>query len=170
MDPQRQITLRKVAIKRYRGKIIDAAKKLAVKLNEEIEKGNDTVAFMTALFIAAAKDSIDWILSLAAVGLIPGVGFTISVFVSAFLFFFMLGKGWFLSLRLKFWYWVLGLFVEGLPVFNLLPINSLLVLYAWRLTKKRAEESSIKLNHLNQMTRRQIRRLNQSIDVIEQES
>jgi hypothetical protein len=157
-------------LKAGRGKIIESAKKLADKLNEEIEKGNDTSAFLVALGVAILKDSMDIILSFAVVGLVPGVGLAISLFVTTFLFFFMLGKGWFLSARLRFWFWVLSFFVDGLPLFNTLPTSSLLVLYAWRLTKKRAADGSTKLKRLNSLTRRSVRRLNQAMYTVESEN
>jgi hypothetical protein len=152
-----------------RRKIIESARKLAEHLNEEIEKGNDTGAFLIAIGVAVAKDSMDIILDLAVVGLVPGLGFAISLFVTTFLFFFMLGKGWFLQTRVRIWFWVLGLFVDGLPVFNALPIDTILVLYAWHLTKKRSGESAEKLKSLNSLTRRNVRRLNQTIQALELE-
>jgi hypothetical protein len=82
----------------------------------------------------------------------------------------MLGKGWFLSARLRFWFWVLSFFVDGLPLFNTLPTSSLLVLYAWRLTKKRAADGSTKLKRLNSLTRRSVRRLNQAMYTVESEN
>ena len=85
-------------------KIIASAKNLALKLNVEIEKGNDTSAFMLALLLAAFKDFLDIILAIALIGLIPGVSFTFGLFLTSFLFFFMLGNGWFLTTRLRVWY------------------------------------------------------------------
>lgn len=162
MDVNRHTELRA-----NRGKIVDSARRLAEKLNVEIEKGNDRGAFLLALSVAVAKDSLDIILDFAVVGLVPGVGSAISLFVTAFLFFFMLGKGWFLSTRLRFWYWVLGFFVDGLPLFNALPTSSLLILYAWHITKKRSEEGSAKLKNLNSLTRRKVRRISQTIKMME---
>ncbi|MCF7865582.1 MAG: hypothetical protein K9M11_03700 [Candidatus Pacebacteria bacterium] len=150
-----------------RGKIIEGARRLAERLNKEIEKGNDTGPFLVALGVAVLKDTMDIVLSFAVVGLVPGVGWAISLFVTTFLFFFMLGKGWFLSTRLRIWFWVLGFFVDGLPVFGDLPISSILVIYAWHLTKKKAEESSVKLKNLNRLTRRDMKRLNQTIHTLE---
>ena len=148
-------------------KIIASAKNLALKLNVEIEKGNDTSAFMLALLLAAFKDFLDIILAIALIGLIPGVSFTFGLFLTSFLFFFMLGKGWFLTTRLRVWYWILGAFIDNLPGFNTLPINSLLVLYAWRLTKKRAEKGKLKLKNLSQLTEREVNALNNDIGLLE---
>ncbi len=148
-------------------KITSAARELAQKLNIEIEKGNDEGAFLIALSLAAAKDFTDAILIFIGVGLIPGVPFIVGLFLTSFLFFFMLGKGWFLKWRLKVWFWILGLFVDGLPVFSALPINVLLVLYAWKLTKKRAERGKLKLKDLNNLSSREIDRLNKDISLLE---
>lgn len=148
-------------------RIIHLAKKLAEKLNKEIEKGNDDTAFMLALLLAAFKDFLDIVLDFVLIGLIPGVSFAIGLFLTSFLFFFMLGKGWFLKWKIKFWFWVLGLFVDGLPLFNALPINVLLVLYAWRLTKKRAAKAKLKLKDLNNLTEKEINELNNDISLLE---
>lgn len=150
--------------------IIEGAKKLAQKLNKEIEKGNDKTAFMIALMIAAFKDFLDVILTSLAIGLIPGVNFFIGLFLTSFLFFFMLRKGWFLKFRIKFWFWFLGLFIDGLPGFSVLPINILLVLYAWKITKKRSAKSELKLKNLNKLTNQEIEALNKDISLLESSS
>ncbi len=118
--------------------IVHEARKLADKLNVEIEKGHDTTAFMIAVLLASFKDFLDIVLDFLVIGFIPGVSFAIGLFLTTFLFFFLLGKGWFLTTRIRIWFFVFGLFVDGLPLFNALPINTILVLYAWRLIKKRA--------------------------------
>jgi len=148
-------------------RVVSAAKGLAAKLNEEIAKGNDTGAFMLAVLLAAFKDFIDVVLAFLVVGEIPGVNFLVGLFLTSFLFFFMLGKGWFLKWRIKFWFWVLGLFVDGLPVVGILPMNTLLVLYAWRITKKRAEKGKLKLRNLNNLTEKEIGMLNNDISLLE---
>lgn len=152
-----------------RGKIIEASRRLAERLNSEIEKGNTTGPFLLALGIALIKDSLDIILTLAVVGLVPGLGWAISLSVTTFLFFFMLGKGWFLKTRVRIWFWILGFFVDGIPAFDMLPITSILVIYAWHLTKKRAKEADFKLRRLNSLTRRETRNLNQIIGTLEME-
>ncbi len=148
-------------------KIVSGAKSLAEKLNEEIAKGNDTSAFMIAMILALFKDFMDIVLDLLLIGEIPGVNFATGLFLTSFLFFFMLGKGWFLKWKIKFWYWVLGLFVDGLPIVSLLPINTLLVLYAWRLTKKRKAKAEVKLKNLDNLTEREISMLNNDISLLE---
>ncbi len=149
--------------------ITSAAKSLAGKLNKEIEKGNDNTAFFIAMLLASFKDFVDIILTFTGVGLIPGVEFVVGLFLTSFLFFFMLGKGWFLKWRIKAWFWVLGLFFDGLPAFSALPINVLLVLYAWRLAKKRKEHAEIKLENLENLTEAEIHRLNNDISILEKE-
>lgn len=150
-----------------KGRIISAAQELAGKLNEEIAKGNDTKAFMIALLLAAFKDFIDIILTVTLVGLIPGVNWAVGLFLTSFLFFFMLGKGWFLKWRIKLWFWILGLFIDGIPAVSALPINTLLVLYAWRLAKKRKAGAEIKMRDLSNLTENEINRLNNDISLLE---
>lgn len=151
-------------------KITESAKSLAGKLNEEIEKGNDTRAFMIALLLAAFKDFLDIVLAFILIGEIPGVNLATGLFLTSFLFFFMLGKGWFLKWKIKFWFWILGLFVDGLPVIGVLPMNVLLVLYAWRITKKRAAKGKLKLANLSKLTEKEIDSLNKDISLLEAES
>ncbi|MEX2010416.1 MAG: hypothetical protein WD874_01265 [Parcubacteria group bacterium] len=149
-------------------KTIDAARELAGKLNREIAKGNDTQAFMLAMILASFKDFLDIILTFTLIGLIPGVNFTLGLFLTSFLFFFMLGKGWFLKLRIKIWFWVLGLLVDGLPAFSVLPMNTLLVAYAWRLAKKRGVTAQEKLHNLENLSTREVQRLNEDISLLEE--
>lgn len=147
--------------------ITSAAKGLAEKLNTEIEKGNDTGAFTLALLLASFKDFLDIVLTILLIGLIPGVTFCVGLFLTTFLFFFLLGKGWFLETRLKVWFWILGLFFDGLPAFSALPTNTLLVLYAWNLTKKRAAKARLKLKDLKSLSIQEINALNNNILLLE---
>ena len=147
--------------------IIQEARRLAEKLNKEIEKGNDNMAFMIAIMLATFKDFIDIFLTLTFIGLIPGTNFAVGLFLTSFLFFFMLGKGWFLKWKIRVYFWVLGLFVDGLPGFSALPINTILVLYAWRLTKRRKDNAEIKLRNLENLTTHEINRLNTDISLLE---
>ena len=96
-----QKIIRSVAVEQ---RVINQARNLAGKLNKEIEKGNDNTAFLIALSLAALKDFLDIILTVSLIGLIPGVNFFLGLFLTSFLFFFMLSKGWFLKLRLKIWF------------------------------------------------------------------
>lgn len=159
-----QLASRDATIKKI---ITSSAKLLAQKLNEEIEKGNDDRAFMIAMLLAGFKDFLDIVLTFLGIALIPGVSFMIGLFLTSFLFFFMLGKGWFLKWKIRLWFWVLGLFIDGLPAFSALPINVLLVLYAWRLTKKRAKKAQEKLKDLNNLTEKEIAELNKDISLLE---
>jgi hypothetical protein len=158
-----------ISIGRIEEQIISQAQKLAGKLNEQIDKGNDTTAFMIALLLAAFKDFLDTVLTFSGIGLIPGTNFVIGMFLTTALFFFMLSKGWFLKTRIRVWFWVLGFFVDGLPAFSVLPIQSLLVLYAWRLARKRKAKAEIKLKDLDQMTDQEITKLNNDISLLETE-
>ena len=147
--------------------VIRGARDLAEKLNGEIGKGNDVGAFTIALSLALCKDFLDILLTVFLVGLIPGVSFLLGLFLTSFLFFFMLGKGWLLRWRLKFWFGFFGLFIDGLPLLNTLPTNTLLVLYAWRIVKKRAAKATLKLRELDKMTNYEIEELNSEITLLE---
>lgn len=147
--------------------ITHSAQSLAKKLNKEIEKGHDTTAFMIALILAAFKDFLDIILDFFLIGLFPGVSFVIGLFLTSFIFFFLLHKGWLLKMRVRIWFFVLGLFIDGLPLFNALPINSIVVLYAWHLTKKRASKANRKLHNLSNLTVFEINQLNHDISLLE---
>ena len=150
-----------------RQRIVSEAQKLAGKLNEEIEKGNDTQAFMLATLLAAFKDYIDIFLTVTFIGFIPGANFTVGLFLTSFLFFFMLSKGWFLKTRIKIWFWILGLVIDGFPAVSAFPMNTMLVLYAWRLARKRRDRAEVKLRDLGKLTDREVSRLNSDISLLE---
>ncbi|MEQ1500257.1 MAG: hypothetical protein ABL917_02700, partial [Parcubacteria group bacterium] len=158
----KSLIVRDVAVER---RIIHLAKKLAIKLNTEIEKGNDESAFMIPLLLAAFKDFLDIVLTFLMIGLIPGVSFFTGLFLTSFLFFFMLGKGWFLKWKIKFYFWFLGLFIDGLPLISAIPMNVLLVLYAWRITKKRAKKAKLKLKNLYELSERELNELDNDISL-----
>ena len=145
--------------------VVEAAERVAKKLNKMIETGHDDSAFMIALLLAAFKDFLDIVLDILLIGLIPGVSFFIGLFLTSFLFFFLLGKGWFLKTRLKIWFWILGLFVDGLPVFNALPTNVLLVLYAWHLAKKRARNAEENLEKLKEKTLEELEEIDKNTGI-----
>ena len=149
-------------------RITQAAQALAKKLNKEIEKGHDTIAFSIAILLATFKDFFDLIIFLTGTSVYaPGVSMLTGLFLSSFLYFFLLGKGWFLKWRIRLEYWVLCLFFDGLPGFEALPINTLMVLYAWRLTKKRMRHAEVKMKELEVMTEVQITALNKDISLLE---
>lgn len=144
------------------------ARSLVYKLNEEIDKGNDMFAFTTALMLAMFKDFIDLCFFALKVKLAAtGIGIAIvlplalfawatGVFLTVFIYFFLLGKGWCKRMRLRIIYWILGFFVANFPVFSALPINTLLVLYAWRLVRKRGLQASRDLGEINIKTRKDL--------------
>ncbi len=152
----------------FKKQITSFARTLAEKLNKEIEKGNENIAFMLALLLALFKDFLDTIVALtAAEAFVPGITFVIGLFLTSFLFFFMLGKGWLLRWRLRLWFLFLGLFIDGIPFISAFFMNTFLVLYAWRLTKKRARNAKITLKNLDRFTDREITKLNEDISLLE---
>jgi hypothetical protein len=140
--------------------VTNAAKSLVDKLNKKIAMGEETTAFSIALLIAVIKDSMDIILDLAIIGLFPIIGQLIGYFVSTFLFFFLLGKGWILNKKLKIMYWILGFFFDNLPLFNALPVSTLNVLYAWRVVRKNGEKAKKTKAMFKELTEKQIEELN----------
>ncbi len=145
----------------------DAARQLAEKLNEEIARGNEYTAFTIAALLAAAKDIIDFGLGAFLIGLIPIAGQLPGYFLSAFLTYFLWRKGWFLRTRIRVIWWSLGIFFDNLPAFNMLPINTLVVLYAWHIVRKRGDAARKKLNALHELTQEEISRLNNDISLLD---
>jgi hypothetical protein len=135
------------------------AQRAAGKLNELIEKGHDTTAFSIAIGLALLKDAIDIGADMMFFGLIPVLGQLPGMFISATLFFFMFGKGYFLQTRVKIIWWVCGIFLDNLPGLNAVPITTLTVIYAWHLTRKKGQEAEEKLSKLKEFTNQQLQEL-----------
>jgi|SRR3989344_7324151 len=148
--------------------IIDAAAKLAERLNKEIERGNDTAAFTIAIIFAASKDGLDIVLGAALFGLIPFFGQIPGLFITAFLTFFLWGKGWLLRTRIKVIWWVAGFFIDNLPAVNLLPIETIAVLYAWHNVRERKNIAEEKLKNLKSLTMEEINNLNNNIELLDE--
>ena len=138
--------------------VMGAAEALANKLNREIEMGHDVMAFTIALLLAAAMDGLDWGVTILAglVGLIPLIGQALAaallaggpyvkLFLWAFLTYFLWSKGWLLKWRvrlgLRIGLWLLSLIFENIPGINLLPLNVITVLWAWRNVRHAAAEA-----------------------------
>ncbi len=145
------------------------ARRLVAKLNKEIEKGNDFAAFMVAIMLAMFKDFIDIVffalkafLTFTVFGIAMAlplviIAWTFGLFLSLFIFFFLKGKGWFLRTRVRIYYLIFACFIGTLPGFSALPLNTILVLYSWRLVKKRARKAEEKLKSVNRMTEQGLR-------------
>lgn len=127
---------------------VAAARALAARLNREIEQGNDVAAFTIALFIALAKDGLDWVLDFILIGEIPVVGQVPGIFATAFLYYFLWGKGWLLKWRIRAIFWIFGFFFDNLPLANNLPLSTLAVLWAWHNVRQRAAEAERELEGL----------------------
>ncbi|MEK7643142.1 MAG: hypothetical protein AAB372_01710 [Patescibacteria group bacterium] len=137
--------------------VVDAAERVARKLNELIAQGHDTTAFSIALFLALLKDVVlDFLLDFTGIGLIPVLGQLPGLFVSAALMYFLWGKGWFLAPRVRIIWWIFGFFFDNLPLFEELPITIIVVLYAWHIVRKRAEKAQAQLENLNSLTEREL--------------
>ncbi len=142
-----------------KGQTTELAEKLAAKLNRMIAEGEDTQAFVIATSLAVAKDSLDVILTFTGIGLIPIVGALPGIFLWVVLYTFTSGKGYFKKFKLRLAWWILGLFVDNLPLFSALPVNTLVVLYAWRVTRKRGSAARENLDRLHQSTAEELEKI-----------
>ena len=149
--------------------IAAAASRLAQKLNKEIEEGHETTAFMIAIALAATKDGIDIILDLILIGEIPILGQIPGYFLSATLTYFLWGKGMLKRTKIRIAYYTLGLLADNLPLFNDLPLNTLMVLYAWHVVRKRAKEAEGELDGLKQKTGKELEELESEEMELEEE-
>jgi len=155
--------------------LTEAAKRLAEKLNQEIERGNDFMAFTFALLLAGIKDTLDLGLTALLIGLFAFLGpFTFifeipGIFLSAFLFAFLWGKGWFLKGRIKIIRWILALFIDNIPGIDAFPMNVFMVLYAWRIVKKRARAAEEKLEKIKELTEKEIEDFNKDLSLLDTE-
>lgn len=140
------------------------ARLLVTKLNEEIARGHDTFAFVIMMVIALLKD----LLELTPLGQIPVLSQFIGAFLATVIFAFMFGKGWFISTRVKVIYWVAGFFIDNLPAVSALPMETLTVLYAWHLVRKRAQKAEEKLRFCEQMTEEQVNELVNNIGFLDE--
>lgn len=131
---------------------LSAAKKLAGKLNQLIAQGHDTTAFSIALLLAALKDGVDIGLDLILVGEIPLVGQMPGMFISATLVYFLWGKGWFNTAKIRIIIWGLGLVVDNAPLVNDLPMTVLTVLWAWHIVRERAQYAEKNKRELGEKT------------------
>ncbi len=188
MDEERRQTLQSSRLARARkllderGIVIEAAERLAEKLNEEIARGHATAAFLIALALAAFKDFFDFFanLILALLAAIPVVGpvlaavfaehqIAVGIFISLTLAIFLWGKGWFLQTRIKAVWWVLGFFIDNIPAVSALPITTFAVLYAWGIVRKRAAAAEKKLPQMQKMTADQIESLYDDLSGLDEE-
>ena len=132
--------------------ISEAARRTAEHLNKKIGRGEATTAFMVAMVLAGFKDFAD----LVILSWLPVIGTVLGAFISLTLFFFLLGKGWFLRWRIRIIYLVVGFFFDNIPGFSALPMNMLAVLYAWHNVRKEADEATEKLKNLKNATASQL--------------
>jgi hypothetical protein len=150
---------------------IRLAEKIAHKLDKEIAKGHTTEAFSIALMMALSIDFTKFILGLLEVllaltgigiiadGILKLVEWSIATLISLALSIFMFGKGWFIGTRARFNWWILTLIFPILPVFDMLPNQTVQVIYAWHLVKKRAKRAQKKKEELKKKTFQELSRL-----------
>jgi len=143
-----------------RRKTLLATELIAEKLNKQIAEGNDVFAFSIALALAMIKDGVDIGLDfIFGVGEIPVLGQVPGYILSGILTYFLWGKGWFLAPKIRLAYYGLGLFVDNLPLANDLPMNTLVVLYAWHNVREKAKRSQEWLRELGRASEKRIREI-----------
>lgn len=146
------------------GFVIGIAERVAGKLNKLIEQGHDTTAFGIAIFLACIKDGVDIGLDfLFGFGEIPILGQLIGIFISASLMYFLWGKGWFNTTKVKILLWGLGFFADNLPfLINDLPMTVLTVLMAWHVMRKKAREAEEQMPKLFEKTIEELEAIEQT--------
>jgi hypothetical protein len=156
--------------------IVSSAIKLASRLNKEIERGHAGIAFFIAILLAAFKDFQDiiWgligdaLLAAFGIGVIPlAITWAVGLFVSVTLTYFLWRKGWFIKTKIWIIWVIVGIFFENIPVFEMLPLEVLTVLYAWRNVRKRAKKAKHKLKNIDKLTAQEITALNEDIGLLE---
>lgn len=128
------------------------ASRVTTKLNKLIEEGHATAAFMIAGSLALLKDLLD-IFSIV----IP----ILSPFLTAVLFLFWWGKGWFNKGKIKVGRWILAQFFDNIPVLSMLPIATLQTLLAWRAVRKQARKAEMDLASLKSMSHEELTSLDE---------
>jgi len=146
---------RKLHLLNVRAEVEELAERVGRKLQKMIEEGHATEAFMIALFLAGLKDSLDVTLDLLLIGNIPIIGALPGLFLTVIIY-VITGPSFKNKMKLKVAWWVLGFFVDGLPFFNALPINTILVLYTWHAVRKDASEAEGKLEKLENITKEEL--------------
>ncbi|MEK9166568.1 MAG: hypothetical protein AAB846_02435 [Patescibacteria group bacterium] len=142
---------------------------IAEKLNKQIAEGHDVFAFSIAITLALTKDGVDVALDfLFGVGEIPILGQIPGYIISGILTNFLLGKGWLLKPKIRLTYYVLGLFVDNLPLANNLPLSALTILYAWHNVREQAKQSQGRLEELGRASEKRIKEIEK--ELFEEES
>lgn len=137
--------------------ITEMAAKVAAKLNQLIAQGHDTTAFGVAIILACLKDGVDIGLDLIVIGEIPILGQLPGLFISATLMYFLWGKGYFNTTKVKIILWGLGFFADNLPfLINDLPMTVLTVLMAWHVVRKRARKAEENMQELSKKTEEEL--------------
>jgi hypothetical protein len=146
--------------------VLEAAKRVAVKLNKLIEDGHDTTAFFIAIILASFKDCVDLGLDLFfLIGEIPILGQLPGLFISATLMYFLWGKGWLNKTKIKIIWWVFGLFFDNLPLLNDIPMTVFTVLIAWHVVRKKAGQAEEDLEKLSEKTQEELEEIERETEI-----
>lgn len=144
--------------------VLETAERVAIKLNKLIEQGHDTTAFGIAIILACLKDGVDIGLDFIVVGEIPILGQLPGLFISAILMYFLWGKGWFNTTKVKILLWGVGLVFDNLPLLiNDLPMTVLTVFMAWHVVRKRARKAEENMQELNKKTIEELKIIEQEV-------
>lgn len=137
--------------------VLKLAQRVAAKLNKLIDQGHENWAFTIILTLSIIKDIgftilLDKLLKLLGIGFIPLIADVGPLFVSAVLFYFAWGKGWFMGTKAKIWIWIAGGFVEVVDVIGFVPTTTISTLLTWRLIRKKAKEAERHMEKLHTKT------------------
>jgi hypothetical protein len=144
----------KISAEQY---VTELAQRAAGKLNQLIAQGHDTTAFGIAIILACLKDGVDIGLDFIVIGEIPILGQLPGIFISASLMYFLWGKGWFNTTKVKILLWGLGMFFDNLPfLVNDLPMTVLTVFMAWHIVRERAKKAEEDLGELSKKTQEEL--------------
>lgn len=135
-----------------------ATKKLAGKLDQMIQQGNDSSVLLIGISLALLKDGVaDIALDFLLIGEIPVIGQLPGMAVSIGLMYFMWGSGMMVNkIKTKV---VLLLVVDMFPLLNNIPMTVVAVLMCWQGVKERALKAQSDLSDLNNKTNAEIQAL-----------
>lgn len=137
MDDRQHVSYKEInkSTVRKRFEQIKRASELALKHRRAIQ-GGDFSVFLPALAFAIAKDTV--------FDFIPVLGEVFGIFVTVYLLIFLWGKG---KWKVRIVIFILSCF-EAIPFVNIIPFQTVCVLYAYHQAKKDAKQAQEQLSTL----------------------
>lgn len=142
-----------------RDQVEQLATRVAAKLTKMIEEGNAYETLTIVLFFAILKDGLlDIGLDFIGIGLIPIVGAIPGLFVDAIIY-ALTGGSMGKKMGLRAGVWIAGFFIDAMPLFEELPITTILVFWWWHQVRKEALAASQHLGELGEKTQEELEAL-----------